>query len=332
MIRYLLALISGFVLSALLTVPVIKLAKKLKLRQTVLSYVDNHASKSGTPTMGGIAFVLASAIVTLIFRRRGFTLGAMLIVLMLGFALIGFLDDFIKVYFKQNKGLSPKQKIIFQLIVSFVIAVFTYDNPEVADRLYIPFTLREISLGWFAVPFYMFIFIAFTNAVNLTDGLDGLAGKTATAYGVFFTAVIAVIVYSFGVSPSLGAEYSNLIIFTLSLIGALCGFLLYNSYPAKIFMGDTGALALGGALAGLAVMTKLSLIAPIIGVMYVLSCVSDVLQVLYFKRTGKRIFKMAPLHHHLERCGMHENKIVTLYTLITFLMGAVTLVLILVLN
>lgn len=332
MIRYLLALAVAFAFAVALMPAVIAFAKKLKVRQTILSYVDNHASKSGTPTMGGVGFVAAAVAVTFAFLRGSASLAVMVAVLTLGFGLIGFIDDFIKVFFKQNKGLSPWQKIIFQFVVAIIMAFFVYFSPFVGDKLYVPFTLNEISLGWFTVPFYVFVFVAFTNAVNLTDGLDGLAGKTAVAYTIFFAAVIAVIVYRFGIMPDSGAEYKNLIVFCFALIGALCGFLLFNSYPAAIFMGDTGALALGGALAGLAVVSKLVFIAPIIGLPYVVSCVSDVIQVAHYKRTKRRVFLMAPFHHHLERKGIHENKIVTGYTLVTLFTGVVTLLIILAIN
>ena len=332
MIRYLLALAVAFALAVALMPAVIAFAKKLKVRQTILSYVDNHASKSGTPTMGGVGFVAAAVAVTFAFLRGSSSLAVMVAVLTLGFGLIGFIDDFIKVFFKQNKGLSPWQKIVFQFVVAIIMAFFVYFSPFVGYKLYVPFTLNEISLGWFTVPFYVFVFVAFTNAVNLTDGLDGLAGKTAVAYTIFFAAVIAVIVYRFGIMPDSGAEYKNLIVFCFALIGALCGFLLFNSYPATIFMGDTGALALGGALAGLAVVSKLVFIAPIIGLPYVVSCVSDVIQVAHYKRTKRRVFLMAPFHHHLERKGIHENKIVTGYTLVTLFTGVVTLLIILAIN
>lgn len=332
MIRYLLALAVAFAFAVALMPAVIAFAKKLKVRQTILSYVDNHASKSGTPTMGGVGFVAAAVTVTFAFLRGSSSLAVMVAVLTLGFGLIGFIDDFIKVFFKQNKGLSPWQKIVFQFVVAIIMAFFVYFSPFVGDKLYVPFTLNEISLGWFTVPFYVFVFVAFTNAVNLTDGLDGLAGKTAVAYTIFFAAVIAVIVYRFGIMPDSGAEYKNLIVFCFALIGALCGFLLFNSYPAAIFMGDTGALALGGALAGLAVVSKLVFIAPIIGLPYVVSCVSDVIQVAHYKRTKRRVFLMAPFHHHLERKGIHENKIVTGYTLVTLFTGVVTLLIILAIN
>lgn len=295
MIRLLLTLITSFALSAALMPLVIFLAKKLKVRQTVLSYVDNHAAKSGTPTMGGLAFVISAVACSLMFSSGSSSLALMLSMLTLGFGLIGFSRRFHKSLFQAEQGTGrPGRKCCFSFLSRWVIAFFVYYSPFVGDKVYVPFTMREISLGWFAVPFYVFVFIAFTNAVNLTDGLDGLAGKTSVAYTVFFAAVLSVIVYRFGVSAAYAEEYYNMLVLCMALIGALCGFLLFNSYPAAIFMGDTGALALGGALAGLAVMSKLSLIAPIIGIMYVVSCVSDIIQVAHYKRTKRRVFLMRP--------------------------------------
>lgn len=279
--------------------------------------------------MGGISFTLSTFIITLILARGEKSLAVQILAVTLGFGIIGFLDDFIKVRFKRNEGLTPLQKIIFQVAVAVVTAIFAYRSPYAGDTVYLPFTLRAVNLGWFALPLYAFAFIAFANAVNLTDGLDGLAAKSGAAYSCFFTAILAVIVYYVGVRPDEAEEYGNLIVFSLALIGALCGFLVYNSFPARIFMGDTGSLALGGALAGLAVTSRLVLFSPIIGVVYVVSCLSDVIQVLHYKRTKRRVFLMAPFHHHLERKGWHENRIVTAYTLTTFAAGTITLFLVL---
>lgn len=279
--------------------------------------------------MGGISFTLSAFIITLILARGEKSLAVQILAVTLGFGIIGFLDDFIKVRFKRNEGLTPLQKIIFQVAVAVVTAIFAYRSPYAGDTVYLPFTLRAVNLGWFALPLYAFAFIAFANAVNLTDGLDGLAAKSGAAYSCFFTAVLAVIVYYVGVRPDEAEEYGNLIVFSLALIGALCGFLVYNSFPARIFMGDTGSLALGGALAGLAVTSRLVLFSPIIGVVYVVSCLSDVIQVLHYKRTKRRVFLMAPFHHHLERKGWHENRIVTAYALTTFAAGTITLFLVL---
>ena len=279
--------------------------------------------------MGGISFTLSAFIITLILARGEKSLAVQILAVTLGFGIIGFLDDFIKVRFKRNEGLTPLQKIIFQVAVAVVTAIFAYRSPYAGDTVYLPFTLRAVNLGWFALPLYAFAFIAFANAVNLTDGLDGLATKSGAAYSCFFTAILAVIVYYVGVRPDEAEEYGNLIVFSLALTGALCGFLEYNSFPARIFMGDTGSLALGGALAGLAVTSRLVLFSPIIGVVYVVSCLSDVIQVLHYKRTKRRVFLMAPFHHHLERKGWHENRIVTAYALTTFAAGTITLFLVL---
>lgn len=279
--------------------------------------------------MGGISFTLSAFIITLILARGEKSLAVQILAVTLGFGIIGFLDDFIKVRFKRNEGLTPLQKIIFQVAVAVVTAIFAYRSPYAGDTVYLPFTLRAVNLGWFAPPLYAFAFIAFANAVNLTDGLDGLAAKSGAAYSCFFTAILAVIVYYVGVRPDEAEEYGNLIVFSLALVGALCGFLVYNSFPARIFMGDTGSLALGGALAGLAVTSRLVLFSPIIGVVYVVSCLSDVIQVLHYKRTKRRVFLMAPFHHHLERKGWHENRIVTAYALTTFAAGTITLFLVL---
>ena len=331
--RMMITLMIAFAVGIVLGKVMLPVLHKLKFGQNIYELApEAHKKKQGTPTMGGVGFVAAAVAVTFAFLRGSSSLAVMVAVLTLGFGLIGFIDDFIKVFFKQNKGLSPWQKIVFQFVVAIIMAFFVYFSPFVGDKLYVPFTLNEISLGWVTVPFYVFVFVAFTNAVNLTDGLDGLAGKTAVVYTIFFAAVIAVIVYRFGIMPDSGAEYKNLIVFCFALIGALCGFLLFNSYPAAIFMGDTGALALGGALAGLAVVSKLVFIAPIIGLPYVVSCVSDVIQVAHYKRTKRRVFLMAPFHHHLERKGIHENKIVTGYTLVTLFTGVVTLLIILAIN
>ncbi len=323
MVNAALTLITAFVLTVVIMPAVIALSKKLKIRQTVLHYVDNHASKSGTPTMGGIAFIIAAAVSPLFFMNENNSLLILTVFVMLGYGIIGFLDDFIKIFFKQNKGLSPWQKIVFQVLIAVIVSIYAYYNRHILDIVYAPFTLKELPLGFFAIPFYIFIFLAFTNAVNLTDGLDGLAGKVTGVYSVIIFALIAIVIYALGDGQAFKPEYSNLLLFCAGLTGALIGFLCFNGFPAKIFMGDTGSLALGGALAALAVVTRLSLYVPMIGIMYVLTSVSVILQVLHYKRTKKRIFLMAPLHHHFERKGIHENRIVTVYSAVTLIMGLV---------
>ncbi len=318
--RELLAMLTAFALTAALMPLVIFLGKKLKVRQTILSYVDNHQSKSGTPTMGGLGIMVPLAVCCLAFAGKENKLMLVTLLVTLGYGIVGFIDDFIKVFFHQNKGLSPLQKIIFQLLIAAIVSVFAFNNAQVGGVLYMPFTLREINLGWGAIPLFMAVFLAFTNAVNLTDGLDGLAGKTCASYTFFFAALLAIAAYAAG-DGAIEGEYGNLILYCVVLIGALGGFLCYNCYPAKVFMGDTGALALGGGLGCLAVMSRLSFMIPLLGIVFVATSLSVILQVISFKATGKRIFLMAPLHHHFERKGVHENRIGTVYFAVTSAAG-----------
>ncbi len=333
MIRILLAVIVSFALAVIIMPLVIKLSKKLKLRQTILGYVDNHISKNGTPTMGGIGFLLALSVSSLIFGTKENSLMLITLAVTIGYGVIGFLDDFMKVFFKRNMGLSAWQKLTFQLLMAVVVSLFAYYNVHVGDGVYIPFTFDEMHFGIFAVPFYIIIFLAFTNSVNLTDGLDGLAAKVSTVYALFFALFIAITLYVAGGDAPHGNEYTNLLVYCGAFAGALIGFLCYNGYPAKIFMGDTGALALGGGLAALAIVTKLELTAPILGIIYVATSLSVILQVVYFKLShGKRIFLMAPLHHHFERKGIHENRISMVYGAVTFAAGVAVCLIMLFVN
>ncbi len=323
------SMVTALVLSAVTVPLVIRIDRRLKVGQPVLSYVDNHKSKSGTPTFGGVAFILATIISVLIFARNGKSLALMCVVVCFSYGVVGFTDDFIKTRSRQNKGLSALQKIVFQALISVIVATYAYSEINVQDKLVVPFSLNVISLGYFAIPYYVIVFLAFTNAVNLVDGLDGLAGKTSLAYLIFFGIIIWLNAYW---GESLESENENLVLFAFTLAFAVCGFLLHNTFPARIFMGDTGSLALGGGIGALAVMSKLSLYAPIIGIMFVVTCLSDIIQVLYFKKTGKRIFIMAPLHHHFERKGIHENRIVSVYTFITVCIGLICVAVTLAIN
>ena len=326
MTKLLFATLAAFALTVVVLPVVIYFSKRLKVRQTILSYVDNHIGKSGTPTMGGLGIMLALAAVLLLFTRGENRLMLMVLLVTLGYGIVGFIDDFIKVYFKQNKGLGPLQKIVFQLLIAVIVAIFAYNNERVGSLLYAPFTLKELNIGVVAVPLYIAIFLAFTNAVNLTDGLDGLAGKVSAVYTLFFGAVIFLSAYASG-EDAFAGEYGNLLLYCAVLAGTLCGFLCYNGFPAKIFMGDTGALALGGGLGCLCIVSRLELIAPILGIMFVLTSLSVIIQVASFKLTHKRVFLMAPLHHHFERKGVHENRIVTVYACITAAVGFLTVAL-----
>jgi len=339
MIQALLSFLAVFAASFLLLPLVIKLAKRLKLRQTVLHYVEEHQKKSGTPTMGGIGFILP-LILSAFFSRGNRSLLWVVIAVTFAYMVVGFLDDFLKVYFKKNDGLKAWQKIIFQLAIAVIVSVFAFLNPSVGGNIYVFFGFRQVNLGWFAIPFYILVFVAFTNSVNLTDGLDGLASSVGIVYTAFFAAILALSV-SIGselflsggqaISAARADEIHNLIVFSLGLAGGLVAFMCYNGYPAKIFMGDTGSLGLGGALASLAIFSGRILIVPILGIMFMVSSVSVILQVLYFKKTkGKRIFLMAPFHHHLEKKGVHETKIGLYYSIITAIAGVLCIVFILI--
>lgn len=325
MIKLLLATVTAFAVTVAVMPLVIALGKRLRVRQTILSYVDNHMGKSGTPTMGGIGIMAAVSVCCLAYMGRENRLMLITLFVTLGYGAIGFIDDFIKVFFKQNKGLSPIQKIVFQLVIAAVVAVFAYNNAMVGSVIYAPFTLTELDLGFWAIPLFMAVFLAFTNSVNLTDGLDGLAGKVSCSYLIFFAALIALAAYA--AEGEAGGEYGNLLLYCVVLVGSLAGFLCYNCFPAKVFMGDTGSLALGGGLGCLSVMSRLELMAPIVGIMFVAASLSVIIQVTYFKATHKRVFLMAPLHHHFERKGVHENRIVTVYTAITSALGILSVLL-----
>lgn len=318
-----LAFLISFLVAIIFAPFVIKFTKKLKFGQNILNYVTEHSFKQGTPTMGGIIFILPTIIVSLFFLKSNLTISILTLTIFLGYGIIGFLDDFIKIKFKRNLGLLPYQKIIFQVLLAIIVAVFIYRNSLLGTEIYLPFSVNKINLGVFIIPFVVFVILATTNSVNLTDGLDGLAGGVSLLFFVFI-ALICEFQLNF-CSQALQGEYvsqmQNLNIILWCLAGSVLSFLVFNFYPAKIFMGDTGSLALGGMASVVCCMNGTSLYIPIIGVMFVVSSVSVIMQVLYFKRTKKRIFLMAPFHHHLQHKGMYETKIVFIYIVITLIMG-----------
>ena len=305
MLKFFLVFLVAIVVSVAFGVPIFKLCKKFHLSQTILHYVDKHAGKSGTPTMGGFIFIFASIFACSFFLGYDGWFSILILLTMLGYGLLGFLDDFIKIKGHKNEGLKPYQKIIGQVGLALIIAFFVYF--KIGSEIDL-FGLK-IDLGFFIIPLIVIFYVAVTNSVNLTDGLDGLAGGVSTVYLLAFGVILALL------------GFDNYGIISFAMAGALIGFLLFNGFPAKIFMGDTGSLALGGLIASLAVFSGLELILPIIGIMFVLSAVSDILQVGYYKKTHKRIFKMAPLHHHFEQKGVHENRIVAVYIVITLICG-----------
>lgn len=266
--------------------------------------VKSHLKKAGTPTMGGLIILVSMTISSLVFIKGNLD-GFVVLLVTLGFGIVGFCDDYIKVVKKRSLGLRPMQKIIAQLLITGLFAVYILNFSNIGIEIYIPFgNGATIDLGPLYTPFLIFVIIGTVNSVNLTDGLDGLASGVTVIVSVFFC--IAAWVVGNGTLPIAGAA-----------IGSLMGFLLFNSYPARIFMGDTGSLALGGFISAIAFILKMPIFLALVGIIYVIEALSDIIQVVYFKRTGKRVFKMAPIHHHFELSGWSETKIVTLFYIVT---------------
>ena len=300
----------GFIITVLLTPLFIPALKRMKFGQSIREEgPKSHMKKAGTPTMGGLVFLLSIVLTTIgvsLYFNMLTTQTIVLLLVLVGFGVIGFLDDFIKVVLKRNLGLTSLQKLIGQIILA--IAAFFLLKPGPAfTSLTIPFTDWSIDLGVAYVAFMIFWLVGFSNAINLTDGLDGLVSGTASiAFSAF--GVIA-LVY----------DQTSLAIFAFAVTGALLGFLIFNANPAKVFMGDTGSLALGGALAMLSILVKQELLLLLIGIVFVAETLSVILQVISFKTTGKRIFKMSPLHHHFELSGWSEWKVVVVFWSTAFL-------------
>lgn len=320
MLNALLALILSFALVCIAAPTVIRLLARRRAGQPILEYVDNHKCKQGTPTMGGLVVILALAVSTLALVRGRSSMTLVALAATAGYGGVGFLDDFIKVRYRRNKGLAAYQKIIAQFGLALLLAYYCYANELIGTELVLPVTGGTVDIGWGIVPFAVLVMLSVTNTVNLTDGLDGLATATTLAYLVPFAGMLAYVTVRLEVAaPVLRDEYANLVLFACALVGALFGFLLFNAYPARVFMGDTGSLALGGALGMLALCTRTSLYVPILGIMFVLSGISVIMQVVWYKLTRRRIFLMSPFHHHLERKGWSEPRIAVLYGAVTLL-------------
>ncbi len=321
----------GFLSSVIIAPFVIRLINKLKGGQPILNYVEAHFSKSGTPTMGGVIFIFGSIVSYISFSKGNSMLALVCLACLLGYGIFGGLDDFIKIKFKKNLGLKAYQKIIGQVGIAVLMSVFVYLNSFVGGNIIIPFTKGfQIDLGLAIVPFVVFIFLATTNAVNLTDGLDGLAAGVSFIFFIGFMVLlnnyIKTLEYS-GENLMYINELKNVLYLVGGVGGSILAFLCFNFHPAKVFMGDTGSMALGGFIAAICSVTKMYLYLPIMGFMFVVSAVSVIMQVLYYKATKKRIFLMAPLHHHFEKKGCYETKIVAIYIIITIVLGVTTIML-----
>ncbi len=294
----------GFLITVLLSPVFIPFLRRLKFGQSIREEgPKSHQKKTGTPTMGGIMILISITIATLVMTGKFSQPSVetyLLLFVTLGFGLLGFMDDFIKVVMKRNLGLTSKQKLLGQIIIS-VIFYFIFKQNDFSTEISIPLTEYSFDLGWGYALFIIFWLVGFSNAVNLTDGLDGLvSGTAAIAFGAF-----AVLAWN-------QSQY-ELSIFSVAVVGAVLGFLVFNAHPAKVFMGDTGSLALGGAIATVAILAKLEIILIIIGGIFVIETLSVILQVASFKTTGKRIFRMSPLHHHYELIGWSEWRVVVTF-------------------
>ena len=301
-----LAVIIAFVISAILCPIVIPFLHKLKFGQQVRDDGPQaHLKKQGTPTMGGLV-ILSSIIITSLLYLKDYPKIIPVLFVTAGFGVIGFLDDYIKIVMKRSEGLNPGQKLAGQIIITGIFAYYIITSDEIGTQMLIPFTGQYLVMPvWLFVPALFFIVLGTDNGVNFTDGLDGLCTSVTILVATFFT--IVAIGENSGISPITGA-----------VVGSLLGFLLFNVYPARVFMGDTGSLALGGFVAGTAYMMQMPLFIIIVGLIYLVEVLSVIIQVTYFKKTGgKRIFKMAPIHHHFELCGWSETRVVAVFSIIT---------------
>lgn len=308
------ALLIAFAISVLLSPVVIPFLRKLKVGQTERTEgVQSHLKKAGTPTMGGLIILISVLVTSLLFIGR-YPRIIPILFLTLGFGIIGFLDDYLKVVLRRSDGLMPKQKFLLQFVVTTVFLIYILMVDPECLVMMLPFTGgMYFDCKWITVPLVYVVVLGTVNGVNFTDGLDGLATGVTTMVAVFFTMV----------SIGAGAEIEPI---TAAVTGALLGFLMFNAHPAKVFMGDTGSLALGGFVAGTAYVLQIPVLIPIFGFIYMIEVISVMIQVTYFKKTGgKRFFKMAPIHHHFELSGWSETQIVALFTVITALLCMICL-------
>ena len=300
------ALLIGFIAGAILGPVFIPLLIKLKFGQSIREIGPKwHEKKSGTPTMGGVIFILALVIAVVALYKFMDVKAWLTLFCALGFGIVGFLDDFIKVVLKRNLGLRAWQKLALQIVISVIFVFAGLEKGVVSSNINIPFTDVVWEMGWLYIPFAVFVLLAVVNGVNLTDGIDGLATSVTIVVVAFFAIVFSAL------------EFVSMSVFCYSLIGGLFGFLLYNKNPAKVFMGDTGSLMLGGAVGALSLVLNNPFILILVGVIYFVETLSVIIQVTSFKLTGKRVFKMSPIHHHFEMCGWNERKIVFVFTLVT---------------
>lgn len=309
-------IVIAFAITVIGTPLIIPVLKRIKAGQSIREDgPQSHMVKSGTPTMGGLAIIGAVLITCL---TAGETTKDMLVILtaFVAYGVLGFLDDFVKVTMKRNLGLTAKQKLILQILIAAVLAYYQSHESVYGTKVFVPFVNEIVDFGIWYIPFIAFVVVSMVNSVNLTDGLDGLASGVTLIVALFLALV----------GSTYGSPTASL--FCAAMTGACFGFLMFNKHPAKVFMGDTGSLALGGGIAAAAIMMNIELVIPIAGGVYVAEAVSVILQVVSYKTRKKRIFRMAPLHHHFELCGWKETKVVAVFWFVTFVLCAISLLIV----
>lgn len=324
MIKIIAGLLLSFFVGIILMPAIIKLSHKLSCSQTILKYVEEHKSKQGTATMGGVLFFICTILI--VFCLTGYNRDvAVCLGVGIAFSLVGLMDDYIKIRLKQNMGLLPYQKIVAQVGIAVILACYVYFFSANGGVIYLPFTFKPIDLKIWIIPFVIFVCLATTNSVNLTDGLDGLAGGVSVVYcGIFIalSCIFTKVAFNNGETDNFVNMYRDLAVLLSVFMGSILAFLVFNTNKASIFMGDVGSLGIGGLFASTSCVMGFELMLAIVGIMFVVSSISVIMQVAYFKMTkGKRIFKMAPIHHHFQKCGYSEAKIGFVYQTITLLIG-----------
>lgn len=315
-------LLLSFAITVILGFIIVPILRKLKVGQIERSDgPESHLKKQGTPTMGGIIMMLGIIIITIgayiYYKSRDLALAKNLLPILgltIGFGIIGFIDDFKKLVLKNTKGLSPSLKMLGLLIISVIYVLYLINGLNLGTEMYLPIVKKYITLPiYFYIPFAIVVILATTNAVNLTDGIDGLSSSVCTIIITCLTIIATIF------------EVKEIVVFGAIVIGAVLGFLMFNIHPAKVFMGDTGSLFLGGVISGIALYLKMPLILLVIAIIPVIETLSVIIQVTYFKKTGKRVFKMAPIHHHFELSGWKENQVVMLFSVITLVVSVIGL-------
>ena len=322
-----LALLSSFILTLICGKILIPILHRLKFGQQVRTDgPQEHLKKQGTPTMGGLIFILPIALLSFVFTEGNIAFTLVCVLMTVGFGAIGFIDDYIKVVKKRSLGLKAYQKIVLQFLLSLIFALYAYFT--LGSRIHIPFSINEIDLGGWYVPFIVFAVVAMVNSTNLTDGIDGLLSNVSLVCMCSISAILFLLIFvleQYGSTTEL-EQYINLFRFGGIVMGGCMGFLIYNANPAKVFMGDCGSMALGGAITAVCVLMRMPLTLVIVGFIFIIEAVSDILQVASFKLRHKRLFRMAPIHHHFELGGMKENQVVTMFTIVQGILALVAMI------